>query len=173
MVLVQKRLFFITFFFRQNSPGKCLWRYFTTKKLLSRLKKTKISKSRKIDIFPKALTHGFSFTFFFLRNLGKENVFDDIQERKISFLGYKNKKLKNSKNLQFYKGVNSWFLSKNDDYSKLIFLGNISKETVFYDILEWKNFFLGYKNKKFKNWKHWHFSKGINPWFWSKNGYFS
>ena len=73
---------------------------------------------------------------FFLRNIGKENVFDDIQERKISFLGYKNKKLKNSKNLQFYKGFNSWFLSKNDDYSKLIFLGNIIKETVFYDILE-------------------------------------
>ena len=115
---------------------------FYNEKLLSRQKKTKILKSRKIDIFPKALTHGFgpkmdfSFTFFFLRNIGKENVFDDIQERKISFLGYKNKKLKNSKNLQFYKGVNSWFLSKNDDYSKLIFLGNISKETVFYDILE-------------------------------------
>ena len=35
---------------------------------------------------------------FFLGNIGKENVFDDIQERKISFLGYKNKKLKKSKN---------------------------------------------------------------------------
>ena len=91
---------------------------------------------------------------FFLRNIGKENVFDDIQERKISFLGYKNKELKNSKNLQFYKGVNSWFLSKNDDYSKLIFLGNISKETVFYDILERKISFLGYKNKKFKKSKN-------------------
>ena len=30
------------------------------------------------------------------------------------------------------------------------FLGNIGQENVFYDILERKNAFLGYKNKKFK-----------------------
>ena len=45
-------------------------------------------------------------------------------------------------------------------------------ENVFYDILEQKNAFLGYKNKKFKKSKNWHFSKGVNPWFWSKNGHF-
>ena len=54
-----------------------------------------------------------------------------------------------------------------------VFLGNIGKENVFYDILEGKNSFLGYKNKKFKKSKYSHFSKKINPWFWSKNGYFS
>ena len=43
------------------------------------------------------------------------------------------------------------------------FLGNIGKENVFYDILERKNAFLGYKNKKFKKSKNWHFSKGVNP----------
>ena len=43
----------------------------------------------------------------------------------------------------------------------------------FYDILERKNAFLDYKNKKFKKSKNWHFSKGVNPWFWSKNGHFS
>ena len=36
-----------------------------------------------------------------------------------------------------------------------------------------KNVFLDYKNKKFKKSKNWHFSKAINPWFWSKNGHFS
>ena len=30
------------------------------------------------------------------------------------------------------------------------FLANIGQENVFYDILEYKNAFLGYKNKKFK-----------------------
>ena len=54
----------------------------------------------------------------------------------------------------------------------LFFLGNIGQENVFYDILEQKNAFLGYKNNKFKKWKNWHFSKGVNPWFWSKNGHF-
>ena len=36
-----------------------------------------------------------------------------------------------------------------------------------------RNAFLVYKNKKFKKWKYWHFSKGVNSWFWSKNGHFS
>ena len=50
---------------------------------------------------------------------------------------------------------------------------NIGKENVFYDILERKNAFLGYKNKKVKKLKNWHFSKGVKPWFWSKHGHFS
>ena len=55
---------------------------------------------------------------------------------------------------------------------QLFFLGNIGQKNVFYDILERKNAFLGYKNKKFKKSKNWHFSKGVNPWFSSKNGHF-
>ena len=58
-------------------------------------------------------------------------------------------------------------------FSQLFFLGTISQENVFYDILERKNPFLGYKNKKFKKLKNWDFSRGVNPWFWSKNGHFS
>ena len=39
------------------------------------------------------------------------------------------------------------------------FLGNIvGQENVFYDILQQKNDFLGFKNKKFKKSKNWHFS---------------
>ena len=53
------------------------------------------------------------------------------------------------------------------------FLRNIDQENVFHDILERKNAFLGYKKKKFKKWKKWHVSKGVNQWFWSKNGHFS
>ena len=43
------------------------------------------------------------------------------------------------------------------------FLGNIGQENVFYDILERKKAFLGYKNNKFKKSKNWHFFKGVNP----------
>ena len=32
----------------------------------------------------------------------------------------------------------------------IFFLGSIGQKNVFYDILEQKNSFLGYKNKKFK-----------------------
>ena len=44
---------------------------------------------------------------------------------------------------------------------------------MFYDILERKNAFRGYKYKKIKKSKNWDFSKGVNPWFWSKHGHFS
>ena len=43
---------------------------------------------------------------------------------------------------------------------------------MFYDILERKNAFVGAKNKKLKKFKNLDFSKGVNPWFWSKNGHF-
>ena len=113
------------------------------------------------------------FQLFFFGNIEKENVFYDIPERKNAFLGYKNKKFKNSKNWHFSKGVNPRFWFKKWPFFQLVFLGNIEQENVFYDILERKNAFLGYKNKKFKKSKNWHFSKGVNPWFWSKNGHFS
>ena len=41
-------------------------------------------------------------------------------------------------------------LIKYGHFSNFIFLGNIGHENVFYDILERKSDFLGYKNKKFK-----------------------
>ena len=37
------------------------------------------------------------FPTFFESNIGQENVFYDILERKNAFLGYKNKKFKKSK----------------------------------------------------------------------------
>ena len=40
-------------------------------------------------------------TLFFLGNIGEENVFYDILERKFAFLAYKNKKSKKSKNSHF------------------------------------------------------------------------
>ena len=113
------------------------------------------------------------FQPFFLGNIGQENVFYDILERKNAFLRYKNKKLKKSKNLHFFKGVNPWFWSKNGPFSNFFFFGNIGQEIVFYDILHQKNAFVAYKNNKFKKSKNWHFSNGVSPWFRSKNGQFS
>ena len=82
--------------------------------------------------------------FFFLGKRDKEKSFHDILERKNAFLGYKNNKLKKSKNCHFSKGVNPRFWSKTDHFCNFIFLGNIGQENVFYDILERKNGFLGY-----------------------------
>ena len=90
------------------------------------------------------------FQIFAQGNMVEENVFLDILERKNAFLGYKNKKFKKWKNCHFSKGVSPWFWSKIGHFSIFFFKGNIGQENVFYDILERKNAFLGYKNKKFK-----------------------
>ena len=102
--------------------------------------KTRSSISPKIAIFPS----------FFLRNIRQEHVFYDILERKDACLGYKNKKLKKSKNWHFSKGVNPWFFSKIAIFPTF-FNCNVGQENVFCDILEQKDAFLGFKNNKLKN----------------------
>ena len=66
-----KMAIFSKFFFRQYRPGKCLFRYSRTKNFFLGYKR-RSSKSRKIDIFFKGLTHGFGqeiaiFPTFFFR----------------------------------------------------------------------------------------------------------
>ena len=69
---------------------------------------------RKIHFFPNGLTHGFGptmtiFQTFFFNNIGKENVFYDILERKNAFLGYKTKSSKRQKIDFFPKGLTHRF----------------------------------------------------------------
>ena len=45
------------------------------------------------------------FQLFFLTNIGQENVFYDILERKNAFAGYKKQKFKKSKNVHLSKGL--------------------------------------------------------------------
>ena len=129
-------------------------------------------------IFPKGLTHGFgpknrNFSTFFLRKYRpRKSLLRYFKTKQRLSRLKKKKKFKKSKNWHFSKGVNPWFWSKNGHFSNFIFLGNIGQENVFYYILERKNAFLGYKNKKIKKSKNCHFSKGVNTWFWSKNGHF-
>ena len=96
---------FPIFFFRHYWLGKCFFTIFQNEKTPYQAIKTRSSKSRKIDIFPKWLTHGFGpkmdifpTFFFFLGNIGQENILYAILERKNAFPGYKNKKFKKSKN---------------------------------------------------------------------------
>ena len=55
---------------------------------------------------------------------------------------------------------------------ELFFKGNIVRENVFYDILERKYAFLGYKNKKFKKSKNWYFPKWLTHGFGPKMAIF-
>ena len=64
-------------------------------------------------------------------------------------------------------------LVQNDPFFPSFYFRQYRQRNVFYDILERKYAFLGDKNKKSKKSKNYDFSKGVNPWFWSKNGRFS
>ena len=78
------------------------------------------------------------FEFYFLGNVGQENVFYDILEQKNALSGNKNKKFKKLEKLTFFKGIKPWFWSKNGHFSNFFFFGNGGQENVFYDILERK-----------------------------------
>ena len=63
---------------------------FQNEKTLFYAIKTRSSKIRKIEILPKGLTQGFGpkmviFPTFFSSNIGQENVYYDILERKTPF----------------------------------------------------------------------------------------
>ena len=111
--------------------------------------------------------NGRFYNCFFLGNIEKENVFNDILERKNAFLGYKDKKFKQSKNWHF---LTQGFGPKMAIFPTFFFLGNLGQKNVFNDILEQKNTFPGYKNKKLKKCKNWHFSKEVNACLRSKDG---
>ena len=64
-------------------------------------------------------------------------------------------------------------LVKNRPFFQVFILLIRGQENVFYDIVQRKNSFLTYKNKKLKKSKNWDLSRGVSPWFWSKIGHFS
>ena len=98
-----KMVIFKTFFIQAIQARKMPFTIFYNEKTPFQAIKTSSSNSRKIEIFPKELTHGFgpkmaiSRTFFF-GNMVQENVFHDILQRKNAFVCYKKRKFKKSKN---------------------------------------------------------------------------
>ena len=144
---------------------------FKKKKMPFQAIKTKSSKSRKIDILLKGLTHGFG-----------TKMANFPQTRKLSFKIFQNEKMpvqaiktrcSRSRKIDILLKGLTMVLVQKWPFFQLFSLCNIGLENTFYDILERKNAFVIYKNKKFKKSKNFHLSKGVNPWFWSKNAHFS
>ena len=138
--------------------------------------KTTTSKSRKIHIFPKV------FPWFWSKNDHFSNFsfqvieawkmsFTISQNKKKAFLGQKKQEVQKVEKLAFFQ-ISSMALVQKWPFFQL-FLCNISQKSVFYDFLQRKNAFSDYKKNTFKKQKNWHFSKGVNPSFRTKNGHFS
>ena len=113
------------------------------------------------------------FQLFFLGNIGQEKFFTIFLNKKMPFQAIKTRSSKSRIIGTFPRGLTHGFRRKMAIFPRFFLLGNIGQENVFYDILQQKNSFLGYKNKKFKKSENLHLSKEVNPWFWSKNGHFS
>ena len=62
-------------------------------------------------------------------------------------------------------------VKKCNDFHYLFSL-KIGLEIRFNNIMNKKETFFDYKNKNFSTSQKWHFSKGVNPCFWSKNAIF-
>ena len=170
MVSVQKWPFVQLFFLGNIGKEIVFYDILEQKNAFQGYKKKKFKKSKNWHFLEGVNPRFWSknshlFNFFFFGNIGQENVSYEILQRKNACQGFKKRKFKKSKKWHFSKGVNAWFLSKSGHFSNFLLLGNIRRENAFYDILERKNAFQGYKNKKFKKSKNWHFYKGVNPWF--------
>ena len=178
MVVVQKWPYFQFFFFLGDIHQENVFY-----DILERKNDFLVCKSKKFNksknwLFSKGVNpwfwskYGHLSKCLFLGNLGQEMSFTIFWNAKRPVLAIKTRSSKSLKIDIFPKGLTHGCGSKMGIFPS-VFSGNIGQENVFYDILERKNVFLSYKNKKFKKLKIWHFSKGVNPWFWSENGHFS
>ena len=79
--------------------------------------------------------------------------FTIVQNEKTPFQAIKIR-ISNSRKIEIFPRGQSRVLVKNLPYFYLFILGNIGKKNVFYDSLERKNAFLGYKNKNYKKSKY-------------------
>ena len=126
--------------------------------------KTRSSKTRKIDIFPKGLTHGFGpkitiFPSLYLGNIGQENVFYDIPEGKTPLQFIKASSLKGRKIYIFPKELTRAFGPKLAIFLTFFFQAIQARKMSLTIFQNKKNTFIDYNNKKFKQSKNSHFFK--------------
>ena len=118
-----------------------------------------------MDIFPMGLTFGFGpkmaiFPTIFLCNIGQELSFTIFQNEKTPLQAIKTRSFKKLKNRHFSNGLTDGF-GPNMAIFPTFFLAIIGQENLFYDILERKIAFPGFKNNKFRKLKNRHFSNGL------------
>ena len=127
---------FSTFFFQAIEARKISLTIFQNEKKPFQAIKTRSSKSRNIDIFPKGLTHGFCLKMALCSTF----IFYVIQARKMSFTIFQNEKTpvqtiktrsSKSRKIEFFpKGLTHRFGLKMAVFPTF-FLGNIRQENLF------------------------------------------
>ena len=113
------------------------------------------------------------FLYLFFLKIRLEIMFNNVLDRKETFFGNKNFNLSKSQKSHFSKGVNPCFWSKNVTFFLYLFFLKIRLEIMFNNVLDRKGTIFGHKNFNLSKSQKSHFSKGVNPCFWSKNVNFS
>ena len=108
------------------------------------------------------------FLFLFSVKIRLQIMFKNVLDRKETFFGHKNCNLSKSQKSIFCKGVNPRLQSKNV-FFLFLFSVKIRLQIMFKNVLDRKETFLGHKNFNLLKSQQSHFSKGVNPCFWSKN----
>ena len=91
--------------------------------------------------------------------------------KKETLFDCKVKVFQSPKNCTFPKGLTYAFVPKRNFFF-IFFFGQKRTRKKVYDVLDRKKTFYYYKNNNFLTTQKWHFSKGINPFFWSINAIF-
>ena len=143
-------------FFQAIQVRKICFTKFQNKKTSFQPIKKEVQKAKKIEIFPKGLTHGFGQKMvifpclFFLPIQARKMCFTIFQNKKTPFQDITTTRSKSRKIEIFPKGVKPSFWSKNGHFSMSFFLRNISQENLFYNILKRKIALLAHKKNKLK-----------------------
>ena len=140
--------------------------------------KRRSSKSRKIGIFPKGLTHGFdpkmaiSPTFFLQPIQARKMSFTIFLNEKTPFQAIKRRSLKSREIDIFPKGLNHGCGPKMANFPTFFLQRMQARKMSFTLFQNEKTPFQTIKSTSLKSRKIDIFPKGANPWFGSKNGRF-
>ena len=108
----------------------------------------------------------------FLGNIGQENVFYDILEKKTPLQAIKTKNTKSRKIDIFPKGVNPWFQSKNGHFSTVSFVKIQARKMSFTIFQNENTFFYAIKTRTSKSRKTDILPKGLTHGFGQKWPFF-
>ena len=144
MVLLQNWPFFHLFiYFQAIQARKMCFTILQNEKTPFQAIKTRSSNSRKTKIF----------NFFIFKQYRQQKCTLRYSKRKKS-LSRLQRDVQNVEKRRFFQRGQSKVLVQNWPVFHSCILGNIGQENVSYNIVERKNAFLGYKNKKFKKSKN-------------------
>ena len=171
MVFGQKWQFLQLLFFSAKQAWKMSFTLFYNEKTPFLAIKRRKSKSRKIAIFPKGLTHGFSskmaifLTFFFQTIKAKEMSFTIFQNEKTPFQVIKTRRSKSRKITIFPKGLSHGFGPKMPFFSTSLFQATQERKISFTIFQNEKTPFQTIKRRSSKSRKIAIFPKGLTHGF--------